>query len=178
MQSPILSPILAAVISLTSVIITIIIQHFLEINKIKHQLKNYPTTIIYNKQLDFFDKISQEMIGILIDVTTRIEINKDKDNYITKNMQALRDKLLLHTDNIHKISIQYFLFIPAKMSSSISGFMNSCYDLMSELTYDKSKVCLAKYNELASEIRKCIGIDEISEDLISSFNVGRPKIKK
>ena len=137
----------------------------------------HPSQIVYNKQIEFFDRVAPllfELNNYVGDITSIQVFDKNDDNY---------EKLLKRTagDNqavkdFYELVESYYVYLPQELLVKAAGVRESCFVLeggyMNEKHTATALGCLVSFQD---SVREFIGIDKLSEDLFKALTTKNRK---
>jgi len=175
MSNSIASLLIGGGIALVSTIVGIIVQHIFEIKKLSIQQKLYPSTILYNKQIEFMEKTFQ-IFGDLYEVIVAIRITLNLKDELRKKESVFKTKVRTQSDLLTELVFKnYYYFLPSDIIYALNDLANSCYDLAGNISDENNDRCEKELRAVHDIFRKFVGVNELSEDLIASFAMGKKK---
>lgn len=150
----------------------VIIQHCFEIRKLTLQLKEYPSHIIYDKQMQFFNQVVplfDELNGYI--TTIDVWLGEKGEKARIKVQEAIKNSDCV--GKFSKILDDYYIYLPSGLLREARNLLSLCWELMrkptTDITYDSIHVLFSFENS----IRKLMGIDALSADLLKAFGADK-----
>ena len=158
------------VVSLVTYSVSLLIQHFTEVRKLTQQLRQHPTTIVYDKQKEFVEKFSPIFRMLSKDITSIGFHSIEGSPNPAINVGNLMGK----NSSLEKFSNlidEYYPFLSSHILSKANDLFLECGKLRSASSFDKVDSCLCTLNQFLNALRNSIGVDDISKELLNAFNI-------
>jgi len=174
MEQSIILVLTGGLVSLISTLAGMFLQHILEVRKLRLQAKAHPTTVVYTKQVEFFEKLNPILSEINGFITTL-------DVWLGESSPEARsrvEKARLNTASIgklDKLTEDYFVFLPAEVLEHVRGLSFNCMMLSNSPSLDRAEGCIDELFAFQNKLRDFVGTDQLSEDLLKAFSSGRRK---
>jgi len=168
MEYPVTPVVIGGLISGVSVLAGVVLKHWLDILKLGTEIKQHPSYVIYDKQIEFFDKlvpIIEDLNGYITTIDVWLgETSKDAKERV---QEAMENSLCVTKfgDLIQK----YYMYLPEKLLKEANDMHFQCMLLGNSATQDKTFDCINRLFRFQNTIRECVGIDKLSEDLLKAF---------
>ena len=171
------SSVLLVVVSIVSVVVGAALEHVFQMRREGVSLRRYPSQMLYGKQIEFFDKVVpvlDELNGYitLIDVWLG-ETGGDAREKVRK---AAEDNLWV--TRFHELVERYYLYLPRELLDEANGLWFECLSLRDSPTPERTCECTDLLFKLQNTIRRFVGVEELSDDLLKSFGRKGKKIKE
>ncbi|MGD0342528.1 MAG: hypothetical protein ABSA76_12560 [Bacteroidales bacterium] len=178
MDNSIILVLVGGLISLISVLAGALLQYFIEKRKSILQLRSHPSTVVYNKQVEFLEKLNPVLNDLNNFITTLdVWLGEKQSEKVLKYIENARQNTN-SIDNLDRLIDQFFIFLPSEILKELSELSANCRYLIespnTETTYKSIKHLLRFQNRL----RHYVGTEELSEDLLKSFSKTQQKVKK
>ena len=166
---------IGGIIALVSSLITIFFQNRLEHS---HQLKQHPSQIVYNKQIEFIDKIVpllSEINGYItsIDVWTDEWIRTKSNDAKKRREEAIANNSCI--TKLDELLQLYQMYLPSKILTEANELWQKCLLLGNSSSLEKCEECIDDLFSFQNSIREFIGTDRLSNDLIEALGGARQK---
>ena len=164
--------IIGGVISLISVILGLVIQHFFQMRKMIHESKSYPSKVLYDKQIEFLDALPPILDQFNSYITT-IDVwlgEKGEKAKVEVQKAAQNNSCLSQLDHLLH---SYQFYLPSKLLNTIHTLSGECWLLHISPDTEKTYRCINLLFEIENNVRVYIGVDRLSEDLMRAM--GRKK---
>ena len=163
--STLISVIIGGFISLLT---TIVVMYYNHKHEMKKLLRQQPSKILYEKQIQFFDSITPLYHNInnfitTLDVWLREEGDKSKIKFqdASKNTDCL--------DKLWELRDRYYLYLPETLLGKITKLVFDCYDLSQNPNAKQSYYCTNLLDDFYNSLREYIGIERLSEEFLQAF---------
>jgi len=164
--------IVGGAVSMVSALLTIIMQHWLSLRKVRSHLRESPSRIIYDKQMQFFDQVLpllDELNGYI--TTIDVWLGEKGEKAKIKVQEAIKNSDCV--GKFSKILEDYYIYLPSGLLREARNLLSLCWELMREpktdITYNSINVLFS----LENSIRKLMGIDALSSELLKAFGAGK-----
>jgi len=157
--------ILGGLISLISVVVSIVLQHILSIRKMVHESKVYPSHVLYDKQIEFFDALAP-LFGQINGYITAIDVWLTEKNNKAKNelkKAAQNNECLAELDQLLE---KYNLYLPSEPLKKLTALESELWLLSINPNLDKASHTLNLLFETQNFIREFVGVNKLSQDLM------------
>jgi hypothetical protein len=162
------SSILLVAVSIVSVVIGATLEHIFQMRRECVSLRRYPFQMLYGKQIEFFDK-AVPLLDKLNGYITEIDV------WLCETGEDAKERVLKAVENslcvtqFYDLVGQYYLYLPKKLLNEASELWWKCLGLgespTTELTYESINLLFKFQNT----IRKFVGVEELSRDLLKAF---------
>ncbi len=156
-------------ISLVSAISGILLKYWLDTRTAATRLKEYPLKTLYDKQTEFFDKlapilgeINGFLSGIDVWIFEKSPDAKEKAQKAAQNNQPL--------GKLYELMESYFIYLPRGILESGQEIFAKGMILPNKLSSESIWECFDSLFQLQNIVRHFAGTDNLSRDLIKSFN--------
>jgi hypothetical protein len=168
MEGSIALVLVGGAVSLFSTLAGMGIQHMLEMRKIRHQLREHPFTVLYNKQTEFLELLAPVLGGVNSFIT---EINAclgvGTAGGKRKARAAASDNgILIKFDDLLQ---QYHAFLPAELVREAGSLLAESLRLSESPTSGQASRCLTQLFDFQNRIRGFVGVDALTEDLMKTL---------
>ena len=169
--------VVGGVISLVSVAIGIVLQHFLSIRRLVHESRIHLSRVLYDKQIEFLDELSplfDQINGYITTIDVWLGEKGDK-------AKAQVDKVASNTGCISELDQlleKYSTYIPSKLLDKLNSLKWQCWSLSSNPNLDVTYQAINLLFEIQNLIREFVGVDKLSQDLMKAIGRRPPKESK
>jgi hypothetical protein len=171
-NSPLYSPFVVALISLVSAVSGFWFQHYLQMRKLRHESKSYPSKILYDKQIEFLDALTPLLDQINEYITTiDVWLGEKGKKAEDKVQEAVQNNSCLW--DLDQLLQKYYFFLPSKLLKIIKNLGGECHLLYSKPDTNKTYQCIELLFQTTNDVREYVGVDRLSEDLMRAM--GRKK---
>ena len=176
MDNSILLVIVGGIISIISVIIGFLLQYFIERKKIKQQLKSHPSAIVYNKQIEFTEKINPILNRLNSYITTLdVWLGERKTEKVTEIIEDVR-KNTSSLEDLEQLIEKFLIFLPSDFIEKLIELKDNCNNLCSSPNLDLTYRSINQLFEIQNKLRYNVGTDELSRELLQTFS--KSKVNK
>jgi len=166
-----LNPVLiGGLISLVSALGGISLEHLFSLLKQKRETRRYPTEVLFGKQTEFYDKAAKILPGVNGYIST-IDVWLGETSPDAKQKVSEYAKKSEIISEFNDLLQSYFMYLPEKVLLSGYNLVSECVSLADSPTMKRSDRCFDLYLSFHGLIRKCVGADKISDDLLRAFGV-------
>lgn len=165
MNSSIKLVLIGGLVSLLSTLAGMILQHWLEKQKITIQARQHLTQIVYAKQTEFFDKLSPILAEINGYITTIGVWLAEKDKEAKEKVKQAANKNG-RVAEFHDLLEQYYMYLPKELLEEANELFVECMFLGNSPSENRAHDCMEKLLGFQNLIREVIGIDRLSTDLM------------
>ncbi len=167
--------VVGGIIALVSSSATIFLQNWFEKSR---QLKQHPSQIVYNKQIEFIDKMApllSEINGYItaIDVWTE-EWIRVKSNEAKKRREeaTTNNSCITKLDELLQL---YQMYLPSNVLTEANELWQKCLFLGNSVSLEKCEECISSLFSFQNNIRKFIGTDKLSNELMKTLGIKHGK---
>ena len=156
-----------ALIAVFSLVLGQVLQHLLELRKRRAQLKDYPSRVLYDKQVQFFDAVASVLVEVNvylnriqgwlgIGTMDRAQQEADSNDCVAKLFALIE---------------RYQTYLPAELLADVEELTKHCMLLQTIGGPALEQVDRARHQALIlqNKIRKFVGIDVVSAELIRAL---------
>jgi hypothetical protein len=155
-------------VSLFSTIAGMIVQHMLEMRKVRHQLREHPFTVLYNKQTEFLELLAP-VLGNVNSFITEIDacLAGGTPGGVRKARTAASDNgILIKFDDLLQ---RYHAFLPAELVREAGSLLAESLRLSESPTTGQASRCMAQLFDFQNGVRGFVGVDALTEDLMGTL---------
>ena len=164
--------IIGSCISLVSALSTIVVKHWLDLLKVRSQLREYPSRIIYDKQIQFIEKIIP-LLDRLNGYITEIDVWLGEEG---EDARVRIQEAVNNSDSVGSFSDildDYYIYLPSGLLAEARNLRSLCWELMQKPTTDITYKAINALFGFENSMRKLVGIDSLSADLLKAFGTGK-----
>jgi hypothetical protein len=156
------------IVSLISALAGILLQQWLDLKKFEARTKEHPTQVIYNKQIEFFDKLPPLLLKMNRYITTiDVWLGERTIDSREKVKQAVASNNIVM--EFYDLIEQYYMYLPEKLLGEAKDLHSECLLLISSPTQKRTYDCIHKLFSFQNSIREFAGIDSLSSDLLKAL---------
>ena len=170
MDKSILLVITGGLISLISTIIVIFFQYLTEKKKIINQIKSNPSSIVYNKQIEFYELLNpilDEINGFI--TALDVWLGEIQSEQVLKNIENARHNTI-GLDKLNQLIDQYFIFLPSEVLQKLSELLENCFYLSNSPNLEITYKSMNQLFGIRNKLRQYVGTEALSYDLLKSFS--------
>lgn len=168
MQDSVLLALVVGLISLVSTLSGIALQHWLEILKINRQKREHFTHIIYDKQTEFFDKLAEILPKINSYITTiDVWLGERSPEAKERVKEAAEDTTAV--SKLFELLDLYYMYLPNRLLDQANKLIDGCMNLSRLPGYEQTQRSIKLLFSFQNTVRECVGIDELSTELLKTF---------
>jgi len=163
----------AALIAVFSLVLGQVLQYVLELRKRRAQLKDYPSRILYDRQLQFIDAAAP----VLVEVNTylnRVQAWLGVGTMDRAQQEADYNDCIAKLFGLIETHQNY---LPAELLMAVEELTKHCMLLQTVggLTLEQVDRARDQAFTLQNKIRRFVGIDAVSAELIRALDESRPR---
>jgi len=174
MENTVILVLLGGSISLVSTLTTIAVPNWLDRRKQQHETRKYPMEVLFNKQTEFYDKITHllpEINGYITTVDvwlgeTGPDAKRNVKEFAENNAPLWKFNELMES---------YSIYLPEKILRAGNELFSESIFLSTSPAMEKTERCINLLFSFQNTIRECIGIDRISAELLKAFTTHKQK---
>jgi len=168
MESSVTLVLVTGLVSIVSVLAGGIVQHWLDMRKIKTQISQHPRRILYDKQTEFFDKVIP-VLDELNGYITRIDVWLGETGEDARKEVGKAAENSLCVTRFHELVEQYYLYLPKELLDEANRLWWECFALRELPTVEKTYKSINLLFKLQNTIRRFVGVEELSDELLKAF---------
>jgi len=165
----IIQVLIVGILPFIGAILGFLFSYWIEKSKTKALVKEYPTKIVYDKQTEFFDQLPplfDNMDGYITSI--KAYLNEGKVTDYQKDLEKSKPNTE-SIDKLIKLIHEYYFYLPAELYHELGTLINLCFKVREIPDIKFAKEANDKLFHLKNKIRKYIGTEKISEDLLKAF---------
>jgi len=167
--------VIGAIVSLVSVVVTAILTHILDMRKLRINMKNYPSKVLYDKQTEFFDKlipVLDRLNGYIAFID--VWLGENSDDAPEKVRQGAKENQCV--GELNELIEKYHFYVPKDLLDEANELWARCIDLSSYQNTENTNKCINLFFKFQNSIRKFVGVEELSSDLLKAFGTKKEKV--
>lgn len=155
----------------------VIIQHCFELRKLTLQLREYPSHIIYDKQMEFIKKVLP-LFWKLNGYITRIDVwlGESGQKACAEVEEAANNNACV--GEFFQVLDEYYLYLPKSFLEEAHNLLSLCWELGRSPTPDGAYHSIKTLFSFENSVRKLMGVDALSAELLKSFGTGQNQNKQ
>lgn len=158
-------------ISIVSVAIGILLQHFLSIRRLIHESKIHPSRILYDKKIEFLDATAPLFDRINGYITTiDVWLGEGGEKAKTEIDKAASNTACI--SELDRLLQKYEMYLPSKLLSRLNALKSDCWSLATKPNLDLTFRSIHLLFEIQNLCRKFVGTDKLSLELMKA--IGQP----
>ena len=168
MDRSVILVIVGGLISLISTIAGIVLQYWFNLHKMRHEIRRYPTEVLFNKQTEFYDKSVRDLQEVNGYITTiNVWLGETSPDAKRKALEAAQKTSPIW--KFHELIETFSMYLPKKILSAADELFEECSFLPHSPTIEKTEKCIGLLFSFQNTIRECVGVDKISDELLKAF---------
>jgi hypothetical protein len=155
-------------VSLLSTIAGMVVQHILEMRKVRHQLREHPFTVLYNKQTEFLELLAP-VLGKVNSFIAEIQacLAGGTPGGVRKARGAASDNgALIKFDDLIQ---RYHAFLPAELVREAGSLLAESLRLSESPTTGQASRCMTHLFDFQNSVRGFVGVDALTNDLMKTL---------
>ena len=164
--------IVGGAVSLVSALATIIVQHWLDLRKVRSQLREYPSRIIYDKQMQFFERMLS-LFDRLNGYITRIDVWLGESGKKAREEVEEAAKDSYHVGVFSQVIDEYYLYLPKSFLEEARNLLTLCRELGQDPTKEGAYNAIRALFSFENKVREQMGVDALSAELLKAFGAGK-----
>lgn len=164
--------IVGGAVSLVSALATIIVQHWLNMRRVRRQLREYPSRVIYDKQMQFSEKVLT-LFDRLNGYITRIDV------WLGESGEKAREEVEEAARESHYVGVfsqvidEYYLYLPKSFLEEARNLLTLCWELGQVPTQEGAYNAIKALFSFENKVRELMGVDALSTELLRAFGAGK-----
>jgi hypothetical protein len=142
----------------------LVVGHLLEMNRRTLAVREHPSRILYDKQVEFFDSLAP-LLEKLKEHTTAIDVWLEETAAVPpERLKEVRDGSSCVAE-LDELLQRYCLYLPAKVLGEGQGVVMSCHSLLAKPGARPPYQCLGDVFAFENTVREFVGVDQLSQEL-------------
>ena len=165
MNSTLLTLIIGGAISFVSAMGAIVLQHILSLRRMRYESKLHPSCVLYDKQIEFLDALPPVLDELNGYITTLDVLLGEKGEKVRAELQKAQANTtgITHLDGLID---QYHMYLPSELLLRVKKLSEECWWLEIHPDTEKTYNCINLLFETQNAIRRFVGVDKLSQDLM------------
>ena len=155
-----------------------VLQHILSVRKMRYESKLHPSRVLYDKQIEFLDALPpvfDELNGYI--TTIDVWLGEKGEKAEAEVREAVRNTAGL--THLHELLERYYMYLPSELLVRLKKLSGECW-VLSSTSPDTNKTdnCIHLLFETQNAVRRFVGVDELSQDLMRAIGRKPSEVSK
>jgi hypothetical protein len=173
-DTQLLAMIIGAAISLVSTIAVMVANSLLQRRRMEHQSRQYPSRVVYDRQMQFFEAVGPILSDMNSYITTiDVWLGESGPGAIAQVKKATENNACL--SKFYELLQRYHMYLPAALLEEANELHSECLFLSNSPDTTNTHECIHKLFAFENSIRGCVGADRLAEEIQKALSRGRSK---
>jgi hypothetical protein len=163
-----ISEVIVGITAIVSTAVGMLLTHVLERRKARFNIRSYPLQVLYSKQTEFFDKLIPLLDQLNGYITTIDVWLGERGKRAAEEVRKASGNCSC-VDSLATLLEQYYLYLPRELLNEAKDLRWKCFDLRQSPTLQKTEQGIDALFEFQNSVRRFVGVDELSRDLLKAF---------